>query len=359
MILISTKSLKEGMICARPIFASNGAVLIDEGVLIKERYISKLKDLGIANIYVRDDLDDKIEIHDIVRSELKQSSLIAIENIMNNICLFDEGEFEHIKGIIVSIVDELLTAEDILVNISDMRTVDNYTFGHSVNVSILSMVIGLSLGYSKEKLIDLGVGAILHDIGKTEIDIRILNKPHSLSKSEFETIKKHTILGYSILNNIKNISFDSRMIALSHHERFDGNGYPHNLKGEDIHEYTRIVSIADVYDALISDRVYRTKISTDEAIDYVESMAGTQFDKCIVDNFLKNVARYPVGKGVILNTGLEGYVVSNNKKHISRPVVRILYNNAGSKVKIPYIIDLSETDDSINIVGTTDNIELF
>lgn len=359
MILISTKSLKEGMICARPIFASNGAVLIDEGVLIKERYISKLKDLGIANIYVRDDLDDKIEIHDIVRSELKQSSLIAIENIMNNICLFDEGEFEHIKGIIVSIVDELLTAEDILVNISDMRTVDNYTFGHSVNVSILSMVIGLSLGYSKEKLIDLGVGAILHDIGKTEIDIRILNKPHSLSKSEFETIKKHTILGYSILNNIKNISFDSRMIALSHHERFDGNGYPHNLKGEDIHEYARIVSIADVYDALISDRVYRTKISTDEAIDYVESMAGTQFDKWIVDNFLKNVARYPVGKGVILNTGLEGYVVSNNKKHISRPVVRILYNNAGSKVKIPYIIDLSETDDSINIVGTTDNIELF
>lgn len=359
MILISTESLKEGMVCARPIFTKSGAALIDEGVLIKEKYINKLKDLGISSIYIRDDLGNKAYVHDIVRNDLKRSSLKAIENIMDNVCLFDEEEVEDLKVIIIEIVDELLTAEDILVNISDIRTVDNYTYGHSVNVAILSMITGISLGYTKEKLIELGLGAILHDIGKTQIDLSILNKPQSLSKSEFEIIKKHTILGYSLLSNMENINFNSRMIALSHHERYDGNGYPHNLKGEDIHEYARIVSIVDVYDALTNDRVYRNKIGSDKALDYIESMAGTQFDRLMVDKFLKNVARYPVGKGVKLNTGFKGYVISNNKKYISRPIIRVLYNNSGNKVKIPYIVDLSKMDDSINIVDTTDNIELF
>ncbi|WP_352418728.1 HD-GYP domain-containing protein [Proteiniborus sp.] len=359
MILMSLDMIREGMVNARPIFTSQGLMLLDEDVVIKERYLNRLKELGIRSIYIRDDLGDGKIVRDMVRKELKISSFIVIENIMNNLCYLDENEFDNIKKIINKIIEDLLTPEDILVNLSEIRAIDDYTFGHCVNVSVLSLVTAISLGYDKEKLIDLGAGAILHDIGKARIEFNILNKPSSLTMSEYEIVKRHTTYGYAILNNIKNISFDSKIIALSHHERYDGNGYPHNIKGEDIHEYARIVSIADVYDALTNDRVYKKKASIDEALDYILSMSGSQFDGNIVNKFVDNIARYPVGKGIVLNTGFKGYVISNKKGYTSRPVVRILYNNLGKRVKVPYILDLSEIEDSINIVETTDDIELF
>lgn len=359
MILMSLDIIKEGMVNAKSIYTKKGQILLDEGAIVKKRYIDRLKELGIKCIYVRDDLGDKNRIHDIVREELKKDSFVAVENIMNSINYFDDKEFEKINKIISHIIDDLLETQDILVSFSELRAIDDYTFGHCVNVSILALVTAASLGYDKENLAELGVGAILHDIGKAEIEFDILNKPTHLTTSEYETIKKHTSYGYDILNKIKNVSYDSKIIALSHHERYDGNGYPHNLKGEDIHEFARIVAVADVFDALTNDRVYRKRMSTDEALDYITSMSGSQFDGKIVEKFVENIARYPVGKGIILNTGFKGYVVSNKKDNISRPIVRILYNNLGERLQVPYIIDLSETDDSVNIVETTDDIELF
>ncbi|SCG83836.1 putative protein aq_2027 [Proteiniborus sp. DW1] len=294
MIFLPLNMIKEGMINARPIYTSRDFILLDEGVVIKKNYLDKLLELGINCIYVRDDLGDKEIIHDTVRKELRMDSYSVINRIMNNICCFDESEVERIRGIITGIVDILLEIEDVLVNLCEIRAIDNYTYGHSVNVSILSMITALNLGYDKEKLIDLGIGALLHDIGKTKLCLDILNKPSSLTKSEFEHIKKHTILGYEILDSVKNLSFDSKIIALSHHERYDGNGYPHNIKGDDIHEFARIVSIADVYDALTSNRVYRNKISADEALDYIASVSGSQFDDKIVENFISNIVRHPV-----------------------------------------------------------------
>lgn len=359
MILMPLDAIREGMINAKPILTSKGLVLLDEDIVIKKKYLDKLKELGIASIYVRDDLGDKESIHDIVRQDIKRDSLAVIENVMTNICYFDEEELHKIRTIITSIVEDLLFTEDILVNLSEIRAVDDYIFGHCLNVSVLSLITGIGLGYDKEKLIDLGIGAMLHDIGKTKIDLNILNKPKGLSRSEYEIIKKHTTFGYAILNNLSNISFDSKIIALSHHERYDGNGYPQNVKENDIHEFARIVSIADVFDALTNDRIYRSKIKAKDAIDYIISMSGSQFDSLIVNKFLENVARYPVGEGIILNTGYKGYVIANKKKYMSRPLVRILYNNLGERVEVPYLIDLSETDDSIRIVDTTDDIELF
>ncbi len=359
MILMPLNMIREGMINARPIYTSRDFMLLDEGVVIKKCYLERLSELGINSIYIRDDLGDKETIHDIVRSELRTDSHIAIDRIMNNICYFDENEAEGIKNIIANLVDNLLETDDILANLCEIRAIDDYTYGHSVNVSILSIITAISLGYNKDKLIDLGIGALLHDIGKSKVCPDILNKPSRLNQSEYEQIKKHTIYGYEILYKLKNISPDAKIIALSHHERYDGNGYPHNLKGDQIHEFARIVSIADVYDALTNNRVYKRKIGADEALDYITSVSGSQFDDKMVRKFLSNIARYPVGQGIVLNTGFKGYVVSNKKNHISRPTVRILYNNLGEKLKVPYIIDLSESEDSVKIIGTTDDIELF
>lgn len=359
MILMPLNLVREGMVTARPIFTSKDSMLLDEGVVIKERYLNKLAELGIRSLYIRDDLSDKNTIHDIVRKELRIGSFFAIEKIMDNICYFDEKEVENIRNLVNKIIDDLLEAEDILVNLSEIRALDDYTYGHCVNVTILSLITAISLGYDREKLIDLGIGAMLHDIGKTKIDSDIINKPSTLTIMEYEQIKKHTTLGYAILNNIKNISYDSRIIALSHHERYDGKGYPQNLKSEDIHPFARIVAVADVFDALTNDRVYKSRVNTNEAIDYIASVSGSQFDNVIVDKFVENIARYPVGQGILLNTGYKGYVVFNKKNYPARPTVRILYDDSGKKLKIPYILDLSETEDSIKIVGTVDDVKLF
>lgn len=359
MILMPLYMIREGMINARPIYTGKDKMLLDEGVVIKERYLERLAELGIRSIYIRDDLGDKEIIHNIVREELKIKSFSNIEEIMSNICYFDEKEIEGVKSTITKIVEELLTSEDVLLNLCEIRAIDDYTCGHCVNVCILSMITAISLGYGKEQLLELGIGAMLHDIGKTKISLDIINKPSSLTKNEFDQIKKHTTLGYEILNSIKNLSSNSKAIVLMHHERFDGDGYPNNAKGKEIPEFARIVAIADVFDAMTNDRIYRQKVSVDKALDYVVSVSGTQFDENIVDKFVSNIARYPVGQGIILNTGFKGYVVFNKKNQTFRPTVRILYNNLGEKLKVPYIIDLSESEDSIRVAGVTDDIELF
>lgn len=359
MILMSLDMIKEGMISARPIFTTEGTVLLDEGVTIKERYLEKLRELKIESIYVRDDLDDGSKIHDLVKSVLISDSLKLVETNMNNICFFDDNELIKIKKTITDIVEDLFDKKELLVNFAEIRATDSYTFGHCVNVAVLSIMTGINLGYDNEMLIDLAVGAILHDIGKAKIERDILNKPGKLTSVEYEKIKEHTTLGYEILNRLENISPDSKIVALSHHERYDGKGYPQNLKGEQIHEYARIVAIADVFDALTNNRVYRKKIDIREAIEYINSVSGSQFDSIFVEKTLENIALYPIGKGVILNNGFKGYVIFNKKGYVSRPVIRVLYDNFGEKIKVPYIMDLSVTEDSIKIVNVTDEIELF
>jgi HD-GYP domain-containing protein (c-di-GMP phosphodiesterase class II) len=141
----------------------------------------------------------------------------------------------------------------------------------------------------------LGVGALLHDIGKLKIPEEILKKPSQLTVEEFEEIKKHTTYGYEILKNFENISMESAFIALGHHERFDGSGYPLQLRGENIYQFARIVAVADVYDALTSDRVYRKKLKPHESVEYITSLGTDHFDKEIVDNFIKHIAVYQLG----------------------------------------------------------------
>ncbi|MFA5524286.1 MAG: HD-GYP domain-containing protein [Tissierellales bacterium] len=359
MILLPLKMVREGMINAKPIYTSKEQLLLDEGIVVKERYLERLGELGIRSLYIIDDLADKVIIHDIVKEEFKMNSISKVEEIMRNICCFDEKEVEGIKKDINNIIEELLTQEDVLLNLCEIRSIDDYTYGHSVNVSILSLITAINLGYSKDQLLELGIGALLHDIGKTKISLKIVNKPSSLTTKEFNEIKNHTTLGYEILSDIENLSSNSKDIVLMHHERFDGNGYPNNLKGKEIPEFARIVAIADVYDAMINDRVYRLRVSTDNALDYVVSVSGTQFDDSLVQEFIKNIARYPVGQGIVLNTGFKGYVISNKKNHRCRPTVRILYNYLGERLEVPYITDLSIEDDSIKIIGVTNDIELF
>ena len=159
---------------------------------------------------------------------------------------------------------------------------------------------------------------------------------------EFEEVKKHAQYGFDILRTNENISMVSAYIAYGHHERLDGSGYPDKLAGEKIHEYTRIVSVCDVYDALTSDRIYRKKLKPNEVYEYITSLGSHHFDQKVVDIFVRHVSIYPVGSGVVLNTKEKGLVVKTNASMPTRPIVRVLYNGQNQKLSNYYELDLSK-----------------
>ncbi|EOD00857.1 HD-GYP domain-containing protein [Caldisalinibacter kiritimatiensis] len=354
MRLVSTEELKEGMTIAKTVYTANGTTIINEGIKLKKSYIEKLKKLGISKVYVKD-IHIKLEVKDVIKEETRRESLILVKNIMDDLRFSEDIPIDEVKSKVSEIIEQLMENDEILINLSEIRSIDDYTFGHSVNVCVLSLITGISMGYTKNELLDLGIGAMLHDIGKVKVPSKILNKPSKLTQDEYEEIKNHTIYGYKLLSKVEGISELSRKIVLSHHERVDGKGYPYGLKNEDIHPFSKIVSVADVYDALTTDRVYKRRIKVHEAVEYMISMSDHQFDYNIVKKFLSNIAIFPLGAAVELSTNQIGYIVDNRKEFPTRPVVEVVASNNGKKITIPYKIDLLKNT-SVVIVNTIDDI---
>lgn len=351
MRLLKIDEIKEDMVCAKPVFTTNGTVLINKGTKLRNKYVERLVKHGIRRIYIRNDLVEDIIVDEIIKEEVMREAVKIVEESLNDMFYYKNIDIDKVKDIINTVILELLSTDNLIVQLVEIRSVNEYTLQHCVKVAVLSLIVGLELNYSKEDLIDLGTGAILHDVGKALIPREIINKPSRLTETEFETIKEHTNLGYLTTKRQKGLSDRVREIILHHHERFDGRGYPDGLKGEEIPEYVRIVSIADVFDALTSDRVYRKRIDSNLAIEYLISMGGTQFDYSLVKVFMKNIALYPIGKGVKLSNGQQGFVLNNTKNFPSRPLVNVVLDSEGNILDRPYRLDLMECN-KITVVGT-------
>lgn len=338
---VNLDSLQIGAKLARTIFNSDGGVLLSKGIELRECYVMKLRQYGINEIYLEDDISAGIEPEDVIKEETRNEAVSLVKKTMTNYQFSPTLDVTEVKLVVNQILDELLNIDDILYNLSEIKSVDDYTFEHSVNVCILSLITGIALGFSIQRLRELGVGAMMHDIGKLCVPREILKKPSQLTVEEFEEIKKHTVLGYEILKKSNQVNLVSSYIAFGHHERFDGSGYPLQLKGDNIQICARIVAIADVYDALTSDRVYRKKLKPNEVYEYITTLGVNHFDPTVIESFVKYVSIYPVGTGVLLNTKERGIVVRDNRVAPTRPVVRIIYNEKMQKQSIYREIDLS------------------
>ncbi len=222
------------------------------------------------------------------------------------------------------IVSEITINENATVNMMDLKVFDDYTYYHSVNVSVLSIVVGAAEGLGKSKLYELGLGALLHDIGKVFVPKEILNKSGKLTPEEFEEIKKHSLMGNWYLREKWQVPIESNVAVLSHHEKYDGSGYPYGLKSDRISRFGKIVAVADVYDALTSDRPYRPALSPSEAMEYVMGGSGTLFDPKVVEVFAKKIVPYPVGTCVTLSNGLTAIVTGNYIRCGMRPKIMII-----------------------------------
>jgi HD-GYP domain-containing protein (c-di-GMP phosphodiesterase class II) len=327
---------------AKPLYNADGMILLNAGIELQDRFIDRLKELDVSYIYVEDDLTQDIDVPDVIGEKTRVEAVSSAKKIVEQIKLGRGVDAAQAKKVTNTLVDELCRNKGVMANFSDMRTRNDYLFSHSVNVCVLSIMTGISLGFDELRLQDLGVGALLHDVGKIEINPDILNKNGRLTVEEAEEIKKHPSLGFNLLRSNPDISLISAHCAFQHHERYDGSGYPRGLKEDQIHQYAQIVSIADVYDALTSDATYRRAMPVYEAIAIITKAGGSYFDSELVKAFVDNIAIYPIGSVVRLNNNQIGVVVDISREFKSRPVVRILFDEHKQPVTKLIELDLSK-----------------
>lgn len=351
MRYVPISCIRDGMIVAKSMYNTNNKLLLRAGYPVRGPYIDRIQQLGYQGIYVEDDLSEGIEIKDIVSDELRSRTAYAVKDLFTSLerntgihSRKVEVNMDQTKMLIDDIVYDIMNNRDAIVNMVDIKIFDEYTFFHSVNVAILSMVVASELGLTQEKLYNLGLAAVLHDIGKVYVDKNILNKNGKLTDEEYRAIKMHSEYGYRHLKSTYEIPTSAYIGVLQHHERFDGTGYPLSKRKEEISLFGRIICIADVYDAITSNRPYRTAMLPSEAMEYIMANAGTMFDDRLVRIFVNKIAAYPVGTGVRLSSGELAIVTYNNKGAPLRPVVKVYSDLEGNPVEDAYELDLSDMD---------------
>jgi len=222
-----------------------------------------------------------------------------------------------------------------LVALTAMRNYDNYTFTHMVNVSILTMGQARALGIDGRLLREFGVSALMHDIGKVKTPKEILNKPDKLTDAEFEIMRRHPVEGAEILRRTPEMPILAPVVAFEHHLRVDGSGYPFGAKRQALNVGTMLCSIADVYDAMRSQRAYQQAYPTDRILAVLKKNDGTQFDQHLVRRFVQLLGIYPPGNLVRLSTGEAAVVLAVHAPDPYRPRVRVLFDGDGARLELP------------------------
>ena len=341
MSRIFTPMLKPGMKVERSVFGPRGEILVSKGSILTPSFISKLKEYEIHFVYINDGKQQgiykknkapavrapKIKAKDMIAKETRVAAVRQVKNILLE--TKESGKLvidpQSIYRTVGQFTTEIMASRDLMFNLVDLRRQDDYTFAHSVNVCVLALMTGITLGYSSQQLAILGVGALLHDLGKVKIPDEILNKPGRLTREEYSLIKMHTVYGSELISASKNLNHLHALMAYQHHESCDGTGYPEGIKAEEFHDFSQIISIVDKFDALTADRVYRKPFLPNEAYEMCAASGNYLFKEYIVKAFLKNIAAYPAGAVVELNNGYIGAVIDTPKGFSTSPRVMLLY----------------------------------
>lgn len=242
-----------------------------------------------------------------------------------------------------SIVDSIRCNPDAIHCVASLRQKDAYLLEHSLNVAFLMVSFGRHLGLNQHVLKQLAIGGLLHDVGKTQVQLEVLNKPARLTSEEFEHMKLHQVLSDPILDSIPGLSEMSRQVSLLHHEKLDGSGYPRGLAGGKISLVGRMSAIVDIYDALTATRCYKESMSPAAAFKILKSMTPHQLDSDLLNEFIRNVGVYPVGSLVELSDGRAGLVWESNETSILQPIVKCFYSvKFGHYVEVE-MINLAES----------------
>lgn len=332
MKLVRTSQLEEGMILAEDIMGKYDIVFLTSGTVLTDRHIENLTKLDLQYVYVMEKTNEAVSdqilppsvvIVDRQLTKEYSQSMDQFKNVYQTVGLGKKIEREVVEKSVLPLMKEVVKSNNVLGRLRQIESSDAYTYRHSMNVGILAAMIGKWLNYSEKDLESLTTAAMLHDIGKSKIPEDIINKPGSLTAEEYELVKKHSNFGYEILKNSEGMTFDILCGVLQHHERMDGSGYPLGIKGNRIHEFAKIIAVVDVFDAMTSQKVYRSKVSPFKVAEHIVQNSFDTLDPYIANIFLENISKYYAGNIVKLNTGEVGEIVLVNKQSPTRPLIKI------------------------------------
>ena len=293
----------------------SGRVLIARGASLDDYLIESLLKMGVMGVYIREGEEDPKEpgsqepvipesVQKVIEKTRKSdpAKVKLSESVKQRVSegiqyLYSNTDAENFADTTDAITRNLMRAitdnQAIAVDISALKVSDEYTFKHSVDVATMAMIVGKKHGLSDKQVYDIGISGLLHDVGKSKIPNEILNKAGKLTDGEFAVMKKHSLFGYTILKDKEDISEPIAMGVLQHHEKINGRGYPMGLPEEKIHLFAKILSVADIYDALVTERVYKKAYSQRDAVEMIMSMTG-ELDINVMKSFMESVILYPV-----------------------------------------------------------------
>lgn len=358
MRLLPTRACQPGMKLAKAIFNEEGLVLLGANVELNTHLIGRLQQLGVDFVYITDPDTDDVEVQDPIRDETRMKALTEIRTAFRGM-IDQAGSKLAVKSPIMGrsfnrvlemLIDDLKGQDGALMMLTNLNVMNNYLYQHTLNVTLYTVMLGIIHGYSKNDLMVLGLGCLLHDIGKTRIRQELLTQPRTLTPEEYREIQTHTSHGFQILKNEPGIPLLSAHCAFQHHERLDGSGYPRGIKGDEIHEFAQWIAITDSYDAMTTHRPHRFAMLPHQAMEVLYGFAGTLYDRKKVALFRDHIAIYPLGLTVRLNTGEQAVVTKINGAFPQRPVVRVILDAEGNRPEPIYEIDLS---DKLNILIET------
>lgn len=354
--------LKPGMIIDQTIEDRMGRNLIIRGSELDEFIIESLISLGIMSVYIQDGEYDPEDPDKVLSAKARKkveelrtddrSTVSLSDSVRKRVAegiqyIYSSTDSPELVDTTESIAANLMSAinanDAIAIDISALKTSDEYTFKHSVDVATISMILAKQQQLSEKEIYEIGIAGLLHDVGKTKIPLEILNKPAKLTNEEFEIMKQHSVYGYRIIEKRHEFSRPIQLGILQHHEKINGSGYPLGTKADQIGHFAKILTVADIYDALVTERPYKSAFSQREAVEMIMSMTS-ELDINAMQSFLHSMILYPVDTLVKLSNGETARVVRNDPQFILRPTVVGVESgtvyNLGSDLKCANIIIL-------------------
>jgi putative nucleotidyltransferase with HDIG domain len=266
----------------------------------------------------------------------------VVKGMMNDIRLGGQLELEAMEPLVEKMTESILRNSGALLSLGQLKSVDDYTFEHSVSVCALMIAFARSMGLEPASIREAGLGALLHDVGKAYTPLEILNKPGRFTDEEFAIMKQHPVDGHKILKQHESLGEVPLAIALQHHERMDGSGYPDKRRGDEIAFFAQMAAIVDVYDAISSDRVYHKGMPPAEAVRKIFEWSRHHFNPALVQVFVRSVGIYPVGALVSLESQKLAWVTEVNPDNLVKPRVKVFYDTKRRGYVAPFEVDLAK-----------------
>lgn len=294
------------------------------------------------------------------QQELARAAKICNQSRAAVLSMFEEARMGKTvdtggaKQLVQEIADSVSRNPGALISLARLKTADDYTYMHSVAVCAMMVALAKQLGLGEEETRSAGLAGLMHDLGKAAMPMGVLNKPGKLTEAEFSIIKTHPEEGYRLLQSGGSVEPVVMDVCLHHHEKIDGSGYPHGLKGDEISLFAKMGAVCDVYDAITSNRPYKSGWDPAESLRKMAEWASGHFDGKVFQAFVKSLGIYPIGSLVRLSSGRLGVVVEQTARSLTTPCVKVFYSTKSQMRVLPEVVDLSKPGTTEKIVSRED-----